>query len=127
MTIYKPELKVLGMEDLQMRVTHPNHMRSGQEDFLDQGKRINEVGRQIGSEAMVRSGGFSDAMLSALDKVSAHQQFASAINQAAFLDPDSIDPHDVTIAQARANMHLNITRNVLSRLVQSWRDVINTR
>ena len=127
MTIYRPELTLLGMADLQMKVTHPNHMRSGTEDFLNTGNRINEIGEKIGAEAAVRSGGFSNAMLSALDNVSAYQHFASAMNQSAFLDPDSVDPHDITVAQAQANMSLNITRNVLNRVVQSWRDLINTR
>ena len=127
MNINRPELTVLGMADLQMRATHPNHIRSGVEDFLNAGNRINEIGDTIGAEAAVRSGGFSNAMLAALDRVSADQQFASAMNEAAFLDPDLVDPHDITIAQAQANMSLNITRTVLNRLVQSWRDLINTR
>ena len=127
MTINRPQLPFLGMEDLHMRATHPNHMRTGIEDFLDAGSRINEMGRTIGAESAVRSGGFSQAMLSALDRVSADQHFASSMNQAAFLDPDMVDVHDVTIAQAQANMSLNITRTILSRLVQSWRDLINTR
>ena len=127
MTINRPELTILGMADLQMRATHPNHMRTGIEDFLDQGSRINEVQNIIGSDAVIRSGGFSNAMLSALDSVSADQHFASLMSQAAILDPDSVDVHDVTIAQAQANMSLNITRTVLNRLVQSWRDIINTR
>jgi len=66
-------------------------------------------------------------MLGALDKVSAYQQFASSLNQAAIIDPDSVNVEDVTIAQAEAAMSLNIARNVLNRLVQSWRDLINTR
>ena len=127
MTINRPQLKILGMEDLEMRVTHQNHMRSGVEDFLDQGRRINDMGRTIGAEAAVRSGGFSDVMLGALDKVSAYQQFASNLHEAAIIDPDSVDVHDITIAQARSSMSLNIARNVLNRVVQSWRDLINTR
>jgi len=124
MTIGRP---LLGMSDIEMTATHVNHMRTGVEDFLNQGARINEVGRIIGAEGAVRSGGLSETMLSALDRVSADQNFASMINQAAILDPDSIDVHDITIAQATANMSLDITRSVLNRLVQAWRDLINTR
>jgi flagellar hook-basal body complex protein FliE len=128
MTIYRPELTNLGpMPDLELSRTHQNHMASESSDFLSQGSKIIETGKKIGAEATIRSGTFMESMLGALDKVSSYQQFASNMNQALFLDPDSVDPHDVTIAQAEASMALNITRNVLSRLIQSWRDVINTR
>ena len=128
MTIYRPELTALGKTpDLPLKVTHQNHMASLSEDFLSEGSKINELSKKIGADAVIRSGTFEQAMLGALDKVSAYQQFASSMNQAVLLDPDSVDPHDVTIAQAEAGMALNITRNVLSRLVQSWRDLINTR
>ena len=33
------------------------------------------------------------------------------------VDPDSVDAHDVTIAMAKANLSLNITRTVLDRVV----------
>ena len=128
MTIYRPELSGFGkIPDLPLTVTHPKHMASELTDFLAEGNKITETGKKIGAEAVIRSGSFADAMLGALDKVSAHQQFASNLNQAAFLDPDSVNPEDVSIAMARASMSLNITRNVLNRVVQSWRDIINTR
>ena len=128
MTIYRPELTGLGvMPDLPLKVTHPNHMASETADFLAEGSKIVQTGNKIGADAVIRSETFWEALLGALDKVSAYQQFASSLNQAAFLDPDSVDPHDITVAQAEASMSLNLTRNVLSRLVQSWRDVINTR
>jgi flagellar hook-basal body complex protein FliE len=38
-----------------------------------------------------------------------------------------MDPQDITIAQAKAGMSLNIARNILNRVVQGWKDVINTR
>ena len=66
-------------------------------------------------------------MLQALDKVSGAQLFASHLERESIINPDSIDVHEITIAQAKANMSLGIARNVLSRLVQGWRDLINTR
>jgi flagellar hook-basal body complex protein FliE len=62
-----------------------------------------------------------------LDKVSASDQFAASLAQAAIIDPESEDAHDITIAQAEASLALNITRNVLNRIVQGWKDIINTR
>lgn len=128
MTIYRPELTGLGsLPDLPLKVTHPYHMVSETEDFLAEGSKISELGNKIGAEAVIRSGTFEDAMLGALDKVSAYQQFSSDLAQQAITDPDSVDVHDITIAQAEASMALNITRNVLNRIVQGWKDVINTR
>jgi flagellar hook-basal body complex protein FliE len=66
-------------------------------------------------------------MLQALDQVSGYQQFASSLEQQAITDPESVDVHDVTTAQAKAMLSLNIARTVLSRVVQGWRDLINTR
>ena len=128
MTIYRPELTGLGkMPDLPLKLTHPKHMASESADFLNEGSKITETGKKIGADMVTRSGTFSEAMLGALDKVSAYQQFASTMAQAGIMDPDSVNVEDISIAQAEASMSLNITRNVLSRLVQSWRDLINTR
>jgi len=70
---------------------------------------------------------FENAMLKALDGVNAMQVESSNATELMMTDPDAIDVHDVTIAMAKANMSLNITRTVLSRVVQAWRDLINTR
>ena len=128
MDIHRPNLAGLGeLPDLALKVTHPKHMASASEDFLAEGGRITELGKKIGAGAVTRSGVFEDAMLQALDKVSANQQFASNLSERAIIDPDSVNVEDVSIAMAEASMSLNITRNVLNRVVQGWRDVINTR
>jgi flagellar hook-basal body complex protein FliE len=132
MTIYKPEL-VYG-DHVPMTITHPRHLAPVKGDFSVGGKVVNgqgaliaELGDKIGVDAVVRSGTFEDAMLRAVDKVSASQNFAAALAQTALTDPDSIDPHDLTIAQAEAQMSLSITRTVLNRIIQGWKDLINTR
>ena len=127
MSIFRPELNFGNRPYLPLTVTHKDHISNNPEDFSGLGKKIVETGNKIGADSVIRSGTFMDAMLGALDKVSAYQQHSSNMSQAAFLDPDSVNVEDVTIAMAEANMSLNITRNVLSRLVQSWRDIINTR
>ena len=128
MTIYRPELTGLGsVPDLPLKTTHSKHLTSESADFLGEGSKITKTGEKIGADAVIRSGTFSEAMLGALDKVSSYQQFASNINQEALVNPDSVNAEDVSLAMAQASMSLNITRNVLSRVVQSWRDLINTR
>ena len=126
--IYNAGLVSLGAApEFELKLTHPKHSAPKLPIFQGQGSRINELNKKTGAEMNIRSGTFMESMLSALDRVSAYEQFASNLSQAAFLDPDSVEPHDVTIAQAEASLSLNITRNVLSRLIQSWRDIINTR
>ena len=128
MSIYRPELNSFGIQPyLPLNVTNENHISSKPGEFLEMGRKITETEKKIGADAVIRSGTFTESMLNALDKVSAYQQFASNLNQMAITDPDSVNVEDVMIAQAEATMSLNITRNVLSRLVQSWRDLINTR
>jgi flagellar hook-basal body complex protein FliE len=110
-----------------MVVTNPHHMVPRKGDFIAQGNAISELGNKIGAEGVLRSGTFEDTMLKALDMVSAQQQLPSNLMQTALTEPGSVDVHDITIAQAKASMSLNITRTVLNRIVQGWRDLINTR
>ena len=128
MTIYRPELINFNEQrEVPIKITHPYHMIPRFESVLNQGVNLAELGNKIGAGAVVRSGTFADNMLGALDKVSAYQQFASNMAQTAITDPDSVDAHDVNIAQSKARMALDMSRSVLSRLVQGWRDLINTR
>ena len=128
MTIYRPELvNFNSLKNVPLTITHPYHMVPDFGSILNQGKNLVETGNKIGSDMVERSGTFSESMLNALDKVSAYQQLASNMVQDAVTDPDLYDAHDITIAQAEASMALNITRNVLNRIVQGWRDLINTR
>ena len=110
-----------------MKVTHPKHMLPPDSPYLGTGNNILSLRDATGAGAVTGAGSFEDALLQALDKVSSSQLNASKLQQEAIINPDSVDIHDITIAQAEASMALNITRNILSRLVQGWRDLINTR
>ena len=110
---------------LSMFRTHPYHMDPS--DSGISGENMLRFGKVTGANKISGAGTFETAMLQALDKVSGAQKYASNLGQQAIINPDSVDAHDVTIAQAEANMSFNITRTVLNRLVQGWRDLINTR
>ena len=110
-----------------MRRTHPNHIEPPDSPYAGSGKNILRLEKATGAGAVTRGGTFEAAMLQALDKVSGAQQRVSALATEAVINPDSVDIQDITIAQGEANMSLNLTRNILSRLVQGWRDLINTR
>ena len=128
MNILSPELiNVNGLQQFPLTISHPYHMVPDFESVLNQGKQLADLSYKIGADSATGSRSFAETMLASLDKVSAYQQFASSLNQQAITDPDSVDVHDLTIAQAEASMSLNITRNILNRIVQSWRDIINTR
>jgi flagellar hook-basal body complex protein FliE len=81
----------------------------------------------VGAEAITGGGTFQRAMLQALDGVSASQHNATALQREAIINPNAVDTHDITIAQAQARMSLDIAATVMNRVVQSWRDLINTR
>jgi len=112
---------------ISMVRTDQNHMGPLNSPYAGSGKNILLLEKTIGAEQVTRAGTFEQAMLQALDNVSGKQQYASSLVQEAIVNPDSVDVHDLTIAQAEASMSLNITRNILNRLVQGWKDIINTR
>jgi flagellar hook-basal body complex protein FliE len=127
MNIFKPEL--LSLRDLPMMQANNmrNFVRGDNNINIITGGAINELGNTIGADAVTQAGTFDDAMLSALDQVSQLQQMPSNLIQQSIVEPGSVDVHDITKAQAEASMALNISRTVLSRIVQGWRDIINTR
>ena len=112
---------------ISMVRTHPKHMGPLNSPYAGSGKNILALEKKIGAEGITRAGTFETAMLQALDKVSGADRLAGQLSQEAIINPDSVDAHDITIAQGQANMSLGITRMILSRMVQGWRDLINTR
>jgi flagellar hook-basal body complex protein FliE len=125
MTIYKADAVAGGQ--VSMAATHPKHMTVDTDSYKRTGHSINSLAKKICADSITGAGTFEQSMLHALDKVSGYQQFTSSLEQQAITDPDSVDAHDITTAQAKARLSLDITRNVLSRLVQGWKDLINTR
>jgi flagellar hook-basal body complex protein FliE len=135
MNILKPELTFVSQ--MPLAVSDPLHYMSGAS--LEQaasaagpGALIADMAKTIGADTVADASGrgnanFADAMLRAVDAVSAQQMNASALAEQALVDPDSVDIQDLTIAQAEASLSLNIARTVLNRLVQDWREIINIR
>jgi flagellar hook-basal body complex protein FliE len=109
MTVFSADM-VTG-DRIPLNLTHPKHMAPG-------GQFLTEK---------TGGGTFEEVMLQSLDKVSGDQQFASSLEERAITDPDSVDVQDITIAQAKATMSLELTRTILSRLTQAWKDIINVR
>jgi len=110
-----------------MSRTHEKHMLPPDSPYFGNGHKALALRDAAGAQGVTRAGVFEDAMLQALDKVSGAHINVSNLQKEAIINPESVDIHDITIAQAEAGMALDITRNILSRVVQSWRDLINTR
>ncbi|MDR0322378.1 MAG: flagellar hook-basal body complex protein FliE [Treponema sp.] len=111
----------------KLKLTRPDHMLPVDSPYFGSGNKVIALEKKIDAGHVTRAGTFEHTMLQALDKVSGSQIKASDLAQKAMLDPDSVEVHDLVEAQAEANMALGIARNVLSRMVQGWRDLINTR
>jgi len=94
------------------------------EFYNGSGFGITELGKTIGAMG-TKDSLFGEAMLKALDKVSDYQKFHHNIMEQAIIDPNSVNVEDIAMAEANANLSLNITRTILNRVVQAWKDIIN--
>ncbi|TVQ39976.1 MAG: flagellar hook-basal body complex protein FliE [Spirochaetaceae bacterium] len=70
---------------------------------------------------------FRSMLFDGLNTVNQLQRSHAELSVQAIIDPESVHPHDVTIAGAKANMSLNIARNVVDRVIRAYRDVVNIR
>ncbi|AHH10460.1 flagellar hook-basal body complex protein FliE [Borrelia coriaceae] len=70
---------------------------------------------------------FKDLFLNLISDVNKSQLNVYKMSQQAILHPNSIDVHDITIAMAKANMNLNITKAIVERGIRAYQDIINIR
>ncbi len=98
-------------ERMSLTRTHQQHLQGKRESF---GEGVAEIG-------------FRDALLGSLNEVNAQQVSHEQLSVQAIVDPESVDPHDLTIAAAKASTSLSITRNVVDRVIQAYRDITNLR
>ncbi len=71
--------------------------------------------------------GFDDLLFEAVSGTNNLQQSAENIYQQMIIDPESVDPHDVTIAMSKANMSLDITKAVVDKAIKAYREIISIR
>jgi flagellar hook-basal body complex protein FliE len=65
--------------------------------------------------------------MDSLTRVSDLQKQHDQLSVQAVVNPDSVDPHDVTIAAAKANLSLSITKAVVDRALQAYQKISNLR
>ena len=85
---------------------------------------------RAGRNGVTEGGGSSDfgqALMNSLNDVNSAQQEHERLTVQSIMDPESVNAHDVTIASAQANMTLNITKNVVDRVIQAYRSITTLR
>ena len=92
-----------------LKATHPAHVRN-REAQPPEGQKS-----------------FGQLFFDAINEVNNDQQIAHNISIQAASNPDSVEPHDVTIAMAKANLSLSISKNIVDRVVQAYREITTLR
>jgi flagellar hook-basal body complex protein FliE len=105
--------------NLALRLDNPLHIRPDKAQAVYSGQAA------ASATAIGTTGGDFDSVLRALDGVSDKQKAQEDLAQLAITDPSSVDAHDLTIAQAQAQMSLSIAATVLHRIVDSWKQITN--
>lgn len=68
-----------------------------------------------------------DAILAGLERVN-DQQAVVAETEARFqIDPGSVDAHDYAVEAAKASLLISLTRNVVDRALQAYREITTLR
>lgn len=70
---------------------------------------------------------FGNLLLNALNSVNNDQLKSIELTDKMITDPDSVNIHDVTIALAKANLSLAMTKAVADRAISAYRQIINIR
>lgn len=85
------------------------------------------AGHAYGPSPASTSQSFGNLLLDSINSVNEMQQTSEALSVQAVVDPESVNAHDVTIAAAKASMSLSITKNVVDRVIQAYREIQNVR
>lgn len=75
----------------------------------------------------VKGKDFMSMLTDMFHEASRTQDEVDVLTQRALVDPDSVDIHEVTIAMAKANMTLSISKAVLDRSINGFKDILNQR
>lgn len=70
---------------------------------------------------------FEEMMLEAINGVNDDQMNSASLMEQMVTNPDSVDTHDVTIAMAKAEMSLNVTKAVIDRAVSAYKEITSLR
>jgi flagellar hook-basal body complex protein FliE len=97
-------------DTINLARTHAAHL-GGVNDTIETGK----------------SGDFAAMLMNALNGVNQTVTESSELSTMLITDPDAVDTHDVTIALAKANLAVSLTKAVVDRALQAYTNIINLR
>lgn len=113
---------------IEPRRTHPAHMAGGTGvSGTARGAALSASGAPPADGAPVRADRFGTMIAQAVGRVSDGQLSADALFERMLTHPDEVEPHDVSIAMARAEMSLNLTKTVVDRAVKAYTDITTMR
>ena len=81
----------------------------------------------VGQGSSAQGGTFASLLFDSLNSVNDQQQTADQLAVQAVVDPESVNSHDVSVAAAKANLSLSITKSVVDRVIQAYREIQNVR
>lgn len=70
---------------------------------------------------------FEELMLEAINGVNNDQMESANLMEQMVINPDSVDTHDITIAMAKAEMSLNVTKAVIDKAVSAYKEITSLR
>lgn len=94
-----------------------------------QGRHLNLDGQDVGKtlESQADFGEFGNLVMNALNNTNDLQMESDLLQQQMLVSPDSVKIHEVTTAIAQADMALNLTKAVVDRAVQAYREITTMR
>ena len=82
---------------------------------------------QIPVQGDVQGTGFGSLFKQSLQGANELVQESAQISQQMLYDPESVDSHDVTIAMAKANTAVSMTKAVVDAALKAYREIISIR
>lgn len=68
-----------------------------------------------------------DAILTSLEGVNDQQAVVANLEARFQVDPSSVDAHDYAVEAAKASLLISLTRNVVDRAIQAYREITTLR
>ena len=112
--------------DFQMNRIHPAHI--GNKPLAGELKSNLEQSIKLGAnDEPKKKSTFETYLLDAVNAMNNQQLNVAKLEEQVLVDPESVDPQDVTIAMAKAQMSLDLAQTVISRLVNGWTELSQNR
>lgn len=70
---------------------------------------------------------FEQVLLKTFDMMNKKQTRVDALSEKMIVNPESVDPHDLTIAMAEASLSLKMTQTIVDKAIKAWNDITTSR